>query len=178
MKTSQLMGSLGLDRLVRREAMGRGHTEIWNLPVDTIRMWAELNGTVGREGKSSLPHTASSSDHHFFSSPPSLHFLNNLGFFLASTPPRAPRVSTLPLPKVQCTVFNLEYMTCTWNSSSEPQPTNLTLRYWYEKGRGRAQGRKRRWAGTAWGPRKRVASIPGSPLFSHGVSQKSSVQRR
>lgn len=56
-----------------------------------------------------------------------------VGFFLASTPPRAPSVASLPLPKVQCTVFDLEYMTCTWNSSSEPQPTNLTLRYWYKE---------------------------------------------
>lgn len=45
-------------------------------------------------------------------------------------------VSTLPLPEVQCFVFNVEYINCTWNSSSEPQPTNLTLHYWYEKERG------------------------------------------
>lgn len=33
-------------------------------------------------------------------------------------------------------MFNVEYMNCTWDSSSEPQPSNLTLHYWYEKGRG------------------------------------------
>ncbi|XP_062940736.1 cytokine receptor common subunit gamma [Cynocephalus volans] len=53
-------------------------------------------------------------------------------FFLTSTPPRSLSVSTLPLPEVQCFVFNVEYMNCTWDSSSEPQPTNLTLRYWYK----------------------------------------------
>nr|XP_003470999.2 cytokine receptor common subunit gamma isoform X1 [Cavia porcellus] len=41
-------------------------------------------------------------------------------------------ISTLPLPEVQCFVFNGEYMNCTWNSSSEPQPTNLTLQYGYK----------------------------------------------
>ncbi|KAB1252469.1 Cytokine receptor common subunit gamma [Camelus dromedarius] len=54
------------------------------------------------------------------------------GFFLTSTPSGTLSVSTLPLPKVQCFVFNVEYMNCTWNSSSEPQPTNLTLHYWYK----------------------------------------------
>ncbi|CAK6450452.1 unnamed protein product [Pipistrellus nathusii] len=34
--------------------------------------------------------------------------------------------------EVQCFVFNVEYINCTWNSSSEPQPTNLTLHYWYK----------------------------------------------
>ncbi|EPY77337.1 cytokine receptor common subunit gamma precursor [Camelus ferus] len=53
-------------------------------------------------------------------------------FFLTSTPSGTLSVSTLPLPKVQCFVFNVEYMNCTWNSSSEPQPTNLTLHYWYK----------------------------------------------
>ncbi|KAM5197650.1 cytokine receptor common subunit gamma [Hipposideros larvatus] len=53
-------------------------------------------------------------------------------FFLASTPRETLSVSTLPLPEVQCFVFNVEYMNCTWNSSSEPQPTNLTLHYWYK----------------------------------------------
>ncbi|XP_012499351.1 PREDICTED: cytokine receptor common subunit gamma [Propithecus coquereli] len=53
-------------------------------------------------------------------------------FFLTSMPPRSLNVSSLPLPKVQCFVFNVEYMNCTWNISSEPQPTNLTLRYWYK----------------------------------------------
>ncbi|XP_036161814.1 cytokine receptor common subunit gamma isoform X4 [Myotis myotis] len=48
----------------------------------------------------------------FFSSPLPLHFLPNL--------------------EVQCFVFNVEYINCTWNSSSEPQPTNLTLHYWYK----------------------------------------------
>lgn len=42
-------------------------------------------------------------------------------------------VSSLPLPEVQCFVFDNDYMTCTWNSSSEPQTTNLTLHYWYQK---------------------------------------------
>ncbi|MEJ1281443.1 hypothetical protein NN561_012393 [Cricetulus griseus] len=42
-------------------------------------------------------------------------------------------VPTLPLPEVQCFVFNVEYMNCTWNSSSEPQPTNLTLHYRYQR---------------------------------------------
>ncbi|XP_029785799.1 cytokine receptor common subunit gamma [Suricata suricatta] len=53
-------------------------------------------------------------------------------FFLTATASAAPSVSTLPLPDVQCFVFNVEYMNCTWNSSSEPQPTNLTLHYWYK----------------------------------------------
>lgn len=42
-------------------------------------------------------------------------------------------VPTRPLPEVQCFVFNVEYMNCTWNSSSEPQPTNLTLHYRYQR---------------------------------------------
>ncbi|KAL1767022.1 cytokine receptor common subunit gamma isoform X1 [Sigmodon hispidus] len=42
-------------------------------------------------------------------------------------------VPTLPLPEVQCFVFNVEYMNCTWNSSSEPQATNLTLHYRYQR---------------------------------------------
>ncbi|XP_002929092.1 cytokine receptor common subunit gamma isoform X2 [Ailuropoda melanoleuca] len=53
-------------------------------------------------------------------------------FFLTATPPGTLSVSTLPLPEVQCFVFNVEYMNCTWNSSSEPQPINLTLNYWYK----------------------------------------------
>uniref|UniRef100_A0A8C9E857 Cytokine receptor common subunit gamma n=1 Tax=Phocoena sinus TaxID=42100 RepID=A0A8C9E857_PHOSS len=53
-------------------------------------------------------------------------------FFLTSTPAGTLNVSTLPLPKVQCFVFNVEYMNCTWNSSSEPQRTNLTLHYGYK----------------------------------------------
>ncbi|XP_007957072.1 cytokine receptor common subunit gamma [Orycteropus afer afer] len=53
-------------------------------------------------------------------------------FFLTSLSPGSLSVSTLPLPEVQCFVFNVEYMNCTWNSSSEPQPTNLTLHYWYK----------------------------------------------
>lgn len=53
-------------------------------------------------------------------------------FFLTSTPRGTFSVSTLPLPEVHCFVFNVEYMNCTWNSSSEPQPTNLTLHYWYK----------------------------------------------
>ncbi|XP_053435146.1 cytokine receptor common subunit gamma [Nycticebus coucang] len=53
-------------------------------------------------------------------------------FFRISMPPRSLNVSSLPLPEVQCFVFNVEYMNCTWNISSEPQPTNLTLRYWYK----------------------------------------------
>uniref|UniRef100_A0A8C9B5T9 Cytokine receptor common subunit gamma n=1 Tax=Prolemur simus TaxID=1328070 RepID=A0A8C9B5T9_PROSS len=53
-------------------------------------------------------------------------------FFLTSMPLRSLNVSSLPLPKVQCFVFNVEYMNCTWNISSEPQPTNLTLHYWYK----------------------------------------------
>ncbi|XP_011731069.1 cytokine receptor common subunit gamma [Macaca nemestrina] len=53
-------------------------------------------------------------------------------FFLTSMPTDSLSVSTLPLPEVQCFVFNVEYMNCTWNSSSEPQPTNLTLHYWYK----------------------------------------------
>ncbi|XP_006868596.1 PREDICTED: cytokine receptor common subunit gamma [Chrysochloris asiatica] len=52
-------------------------------------------------------------------------------FFLTSMSPGSLSVSTLPLPEVQCFVFDVEYMNCTWNSSSEPQPTNLTLHYWY-----------------------------------------------
>ncbi|XP_004777271.1 cytokine receptor common subunit gamma isoform X1 [Mustela putorius furo] len=54
------------------------------------------------------------------------------GFFPTATPPRTLSVSTLPLPEVQCFVFNVEYMNCTWDSSSEPQPSNLTLHYWYK----------------------------------------------
>lgn len=53
-------------------------------------------------------------------------------FSLTATPPGTLSVPTLPLPEVQCFVFNVEYMNCTWNSSSEPQPTNLTLHYWYK----------------------------------------------
>ena len=85
-------------------------------------------------------HSASASDHVVFSSPPPLHFLSNLDFFLTSTPAGTLDVSTLPLPEVQCFVFNVEYMNCTWNSSSEPQPNNLTLHYGYEKGRGGGGG--------------------------------------
>lgn len=62
----------------------------------------------------------------------SLHYFilfSNLDFFHGHI-----SVPTLPLPEVQCFVFNVEYMNCTWNSSSEPQPTNLTLHYRYEKG--------------------------------------------
>ncbi|XP_004480108.1 cytokine receptor common subunit gamma isoform X2 [Dasypus novemcinctus] len=55
-----------------------------------------------------------------------------LDFFLTPKSPGAVRVSNPSLPEVQCFVFNTEYMNCTWNSSSEPQPTNLTLRYWYQ----------------------------------------------
>ncbi|XP_074133386.1 cytokine receptor common subunit gamma [Sminthopsis crassicaudata] len=36
-----------------------------------------------------------------------------------------------PLPKVECWVFNVEFMNCTWERSSGPQSTNLTLYYWY-----------------------------------------------
>uniref|UniRef100_A0A6I8N9V2 Fibronectin type-III domain-containing protein n=1 Tax=Ornithorhynchus anatinus TaxID=9258 RepID=A0A6I8N9V2_ORNAN len=38
--------------------------------------------------------------------------------------------------QVHCVVFNVEYMTCTWNGSdrSWPRATNLTLRYWCGKG--------------------------------------------
>uniref|UniRef100_A0A8C5KF71 Cytokine receptor common subunit gamma n=1 Tax=Jaculus jaculus TaxID=51337 RepID=A0A8C5KF71_JACJA len=52
-------------------------------------------------------------------------------FFQTSMASELLSVSTLPLPGVQCLVFNVEYMNCTWNSSSEPQPTNLTLHYRY-----------------------------------------------
>ncbi|XP_031221568.1 cytokine receptor common subunit gamma isoform X2 [Mastomys coucha] len=51
---------------------------------------------------------------------------------LTSTAPEQLSVPTLPLPEVQCFVFNVEYMNCTWNSSSEPQATNLTLHYRYK----------------------------------------------
>ncbi|XP_024411036.1 cytokine receptor common subunit gamma-like [Desmodus rotundus] len=60
-------------------------------------------------------------------------------FSLTSTPPGIFDLSTLPLPEVQCFVFNVEYMNCTWNSSSEPQPNNLTLRYWYKNSKDKAQ---------------------------------------
>lgn len=60
-------------------------------------------------------------------------------FSLTSMPPGSLSVSTLPLPEVQCFVFNAEYMNCTWNSSSEPQPTNLTLRYWYKNSADKVQ---------------------------------------
>ncbi|XP_074058759.1 cytokine receptor common subunit gamma [Macrotis lagotis] len=36
-----------------------------------------------------------------------------------------------PLPMVQCWVFNVEFMNCTWDGSSGPQSTNLSLYYWY-----------------------------------------------
>ncbi|XP_077000902.1 cytokine receptor common subunit gamma isoform X2 [Tamandua tetradactyla] len=52
-------------------------------------------------------------------------------FFLTPLSPGPLSISNLSLPEVQCFVFNVEYMHCIWNSSSEPQPTNLTLRYWY-----------------------------------------------
>ncbi|KAI2599899.1 interleukin 2 receptor subunit gamma, partial [Homo sapiens] len=58
--------------------------------------------------------------------------LEGADFFLTTMPTDSLSVSTLPLPEVQCFVFNVEYMNCTWNSSSEPQPTNLTLHYWYK----------------------------------------------
>ncbi|XP_016006293.1 cytokine receptor common subunit gamma isoform X2 [Rousettus aegyptiacus] len=64
--------------------------------------------------------------------PPSGNENITADFFLTSPPARTVSVSTLPLPEVQCFVFNVEYMNCTWNSSSELQPTNLTLHYWYE----------------------------------------------
>ncbi|XP_021009284.1 cytokine receptor common subunit gamma isoform X1 [Mus caroli] len=51
---------------------------------------------------------------------------------LTSTDPEHVSAPTLPLPEVQCFVFNIEYMNCTWNSSSEPQATNLTLHYRYK----------------------------------------------
>ncbi|XP_054977903.1 cytokine receptor common subunit gamma [Sorex araneus] len=55
-------------------------------------------------------------------------------YFLTAPPPAGTlSVSTLPLPEVQCFVFNREYMNCTWNSSSETQPTNLTLHYGFNK---------------------------------------------
>ena len=117
--------------------MGRGRIEILNLPWGIRRMWAEFKSAVEKEGgRGSLPHAAASSDHHFWFFPPPLHFLHNLDFFLTATPSETLSVSSLPLPEVQCFVFNVEYMNCTWNSSSEPRPTNLTLHYWYEKGRG------------------------------------------
>ncbi|XP_008047055.1 cytokine receptor common subunit gamma isoform X2 [Carlito syrichta] len=59
--------------------------------------------------------------------------LKGVDIFLTSMPPGYHSNSALPLPEVQCFVFNVEYMNCTWNSSSEPHPTNLTLRYWYRK---------------------------------------------
>ncbi|XP_043830390.1 cytokine receptor common subunit gamma [Dromiciops gliroides] len=37
----------------------------------------------------------------------------------------------VPLPKVECWVFNVEFMNCTWDGGSGPQSTNLTLYYWY-----------------------------------------------
>ncbi|EHB16327.1 Cytokine receptor common gamma chain [Heterocephalus glaber] len=52
--------------------------------------------------------------------------------FLTSETPGSLNISTLPLPEVQCFVFNGEYMNCTWKRSSEPQPTNLTLLYGYK----------------------------------------------
>uniref|UniRef100_A0A7N4PXZ2 Cytokine receptor-like factor 2-like domain-containing protein n=1 Tax=Sarcophilus harrisii TaxID=9305 RepID=A0A7N4PXZ2_SARHA len=42
-----------------------------------------------------------------------------------------PVAAHTPLPKVECWVFNVEFMNCTWDSSSGPQSTNLTLYYWY-----------------------------------------------
>lgn len=104
--------------------------EFWTLPLDKMRMWAESKRTVGRRREGSPLHSAASADHHFFSSPSPFLFLPNLDFFLTSPAPGTIRVSTMPLPEVQCFVFNGEYMNCTWNSSSELQPTNLTLHYW------------------------------------------------
>ncbi|XP_050998022.1 cytokine receptor common subunit gamma isoform X2 [Acomys russatus] len=54
-------------------------------------------------------------------------------FFLTSTGHEHLSFPILPLPEVQCFVFNVEYMDCTWNSSSEAQPTNLTLHYRYQR---------------------------------------------
>ncbi|XP_004694490.1 PREDICTED: cytokine receptor common subunit gamma [Condylura cristata] len=54
-------------------------------------------------------------------------------FSPTSSPPGTLTASTLPLPVVQCLVFNGDYMNCTWNSSSASQSTNLTLHYWYQK---------------------------------------------
>ncbi|XP_016049290.2 LOW QUALITY PROTEIN: cytokine receptor common subunit gamma [Erinaceus europaeus] len=59
--------------------------------------------------------------------------LANSDSFSTSTPSGNFSVSSLPLPEVQCFVFNIDYMTCTWNSSWESQPTNLTLYYRYPK---------------------------------------------
>ncbi|XP_049623273.1 cytokine receptor common subunit gamma [Suncus etruscus] len=54
-------------------------------------------------------------------------------FFLTAPRPTDTLSAAIPsLPEIQCFVFNLEYMNCTWNSSSEAQPTNLTLHYWYK----------------------------------------------
>lgn len=137
MKASQLEGNLVLEGLGDKGGCGKGPYR--NLePATGYRQ--NLKVLEGGRGKGSLPHAAASSDHHFSSPPPPLHFLPNLDFSLTSTPPGIFDLSTLPLPEVQCFVFNVEYMNCTWNSSSEPQPNNLTLRYWYEKGRGDSTG--------------------------------------
>ncbi|XP_038604101.1 LOW QUALITY PROTEIN: cytokine receptor common subunit gamma [Tachyglossus aculeatus] len=64
----------------------------------------------------------------------------------ASSRPPAPAVvsggllAPRPLP-VRCVVFNVEYMTCTWNGSdrSWPRAANLTLRYWCGKGENRSR---------------------------------------
>ncbi|KAM5221936.1 cytokine receptor common subunit gamma [Ctenodactylus gundi] len=64
--------------------------------------------------------------------PPSGNEDTTADSFLSSTTPGSLSISPPPLPEVQCFVFNGEYMNCTWNSSTEPQPTNLTLHYGYK----------------------------------------------
>lgn len=65
MKTSQLVGNVGLKGLVRGEPVGRGSTEISNLPLGIRRMRAQCKSIVEKERGGSLPHAASSSDHQF-----------------------------------------------------------------------------------------------------------------
>ncbi|XP_056665497.1 cytokine receptor common subunit gamma isoform X1 [Monodelphis domestica] len=60
--------------------------------------------------------------------PPKRSLDTMAGFFPESSTPA-------PLPKVQCWVFNVEFMNCTWDNSSGPQSTNLTLYYWYREPR-------------------------------------------
>lgn len=49
MKTSQLVGNVGLKGLVRGEPVGRDRTEISNLPRGIRRMGAEFKSIVEKE---------------------------------------------------------------------------------------------------------------------------------
>lgn len=128
MKTPKLVGNLGPEGLLRGRLWGKGCTEeIWSLLVAII---VTLRRNMARGGgRGALCLTAASSDQDLLLPLHYYIFFPNLDFFLTSTGLEHLSVPVLPLPEVQCLVFNVEYMNCTWNSSSEAQPTNLTMHY-------------------------------------------------